>query len=53
VEAEIPSEYNKFTQEKMPAYLSVSHKLSARDNVTAGAIVDLLRYGYAGTQLSP
>ena len=53
VEAEIPSERNKFVQEKMSANVSVSHKLSARDNVTAGAIVDLLQYDYAGTQLYP
>ncbi|UYZ64452.1 TonB-dependent receptor [Hymenobacter weizhouensis] len=53
VEAEIPAERNKFVQEKLSANLMVSHKFSARDAVTAGAIVDLLRYDYRGEQLYP
>ncbi|TGE20203.1 TonB-dependent receptor [Hymenobacter elongatus] len=51
--AEIPAERNKFVQDKISANLLVSHKLSARDNVTAGAIVDLLQYDYQGVQLYP
>ncbi|HEX8656035.1 MAG TPA: TonB-dependent receptor, partial [Hymenobacter sp.] len=44
--AEIPNYTANFTQEKLSANLSVAHKLSARNRVSAGVIVDLLRYQY-------
>ena len=46
VRAEIPHYRADFTQDKLSANLSASHKLSARDRVSAGLIVDLLRYNY-------
>lgn len=50
---ELPLARNKFVQEKLSANLTVSHKFSARDNVTAGAIVDLFQYDYYGAILFP
>ena len=44
VRAEIPNYTVDFTQDKLSANLSLSHKFSARDRVSAGLIVDLLRY---------
>jgi hypothetical protein len=51
--AEIPNYSADFTQEKLSANLSVTHKLSARDRVSAGAIVDLLRYQYGSGYTYP
>ncbi|WP_375419520.1 TonB-dependent receptor domain-containing protein [uncultured Hymenobacter sp.] len=51
--AEIPTDHNEFTQDKLSANGQVSHKFSARDNVTAGAIVDLLQYDYQSRSRYP
>jgi hypothetical protein len=51
--AELPQERNEFVQDKLSANLLLSHKFSARNSVTAGAIVDLLRYDFRGEQLYP
>ncbi|MBO2009221.1 TonB-dependent receptor [Hymenobacter negativus] len=44
--AAIPNSYADFTQDKLSANLSMTHKLSARDRVSAGLIIDLLQYRY-------
>ena len=53
--AEIPHFTTDLTQEKLSANLSVAHKFSARNRVSAGVIVDLMRYNYftANTYLRP
>ena len=51
--AEIPSNAGYFVQEKLSGNFSVAHKLSARDRVSAGVIVDLLRYDYTGGATYP
>lgn len=53
VQAEIEAEVVEFVQDKLSANLQLSHKLSARDKVTAGAIIDLLQYDYQGRRLYP
>ena len=55
--AEIPNFTTNLTQEKLSGNISLAHKLSPRDRVSGGLIVNLLRYDYftATTypQLSP
>ena len=51
--AEIPDYSVFFVQEKLSGNLTVAHKLSARDRVSAGVIVDLLRYDYTGGYTYP
>ncbi|WP_375435164.1 TonB-dependent receptor domain-containing protein [uncultured Hymenobacter sp.] len=51
--AEIPADRNDFTQEKLSGNLLLSHKFSARDQVTAGAIVDLIQYNYLSLSRYP
>jgi hypothetical protein len=51
--AEIPNSTADLTQEKLSANLSGSHKFSARDRVSAGLIVDLLRYSYYDAETYP
>ena len=46
VRAEIPRFATDLTQEKLSANLTVAHKFSARDRISGGVIVDLLRYDY-------
>ena len=53
VEAEIASNTADYTQDKLSAHARVMHKFSARDQVSGGLIVDLLRYHYAGSVLYP
>ncbi|HEX8656061.1 MAG TPA: TonB-dependent receptor, partial [Hymenobacter sp.] len=53
VVAEIPNYEVDFTQEKLSANLSVAHKLSPRNQLSAGLLVDLLRYDYATGYLYP
>jgi len=51
--AVIPNYGVDFTQDKLSANFSLAHKLSARDRVSAGVIVDLLRYDYRGGYTYP
>ncbi|GAA4346837.1 carboxypeptidase-like regulatory domain-containing protein [Hymenobacter saemangeumensis] len=51
--AEIENYKADFTQEKLSANLSVTHKLSARDKVSAGLIIDLIQYSYYSAMLYP
>ncbi len=44
--SQIPDYNVDFVQDKMSANLSVTHKVSARDRVQAGVIVDLLQYNF-------
>ena len=53
VVAETPNYTVDLTQDKLSANLSVVHKRSARDQVSAGLIVDLLRYDYYTAALYP
>ena len=51
--AETPNYYANFTQDKLSGNLSLTHKLSARDHLSAGLIVDLLQYSYYSAVLYP
>jgi hypothetical protein len=53
IEAEIENFSADFTQDKLSANASLSHKFSARDKVTAGVIVDLIQYDYSSIILYP
>ena len=53
IRAEVPAYNVDFTQDKLSANLSLAHKLSARDRVSAGLIVDLLRYRYFAAYTYP
>lgn len=44
IDREILAQKADFTQEKLSINLLLSHKISAKDKVTGGAIVDLIRY---------
>nr|WP_231590630.1 TonB-dependent receptor [Hymenobacter terrenus] len=51
--SETPNYDADFTQEKLSTNLSLTHKFSARDRVSAGVIVDLLQYKYASGYTFP
>jgi len=53
ITAEIPNYGVDFTQDKLSANFSIAHKISARDRVSAGLIVDLLRYQFAAAYTYP
>ncbi|WP_035558435.1 TonB-dependent receptor [Hymenobacter sp. IS2118] len=53
ISAEIPQYSVDYTQDKLSANLSVAHKLSARDRVSAGLIVDLLQYDFSSGYTYP
>jgi len=53
IQAEIENQTADFTQDKLSANLSVAHKLSARDKVSAGVIVDLIQYQFTSRLLYP
>jgi hypothetical protein len=51
--AEIPGSASQYTQDKLSANVSVSHKINARDQISTGLIVDLLQYRYHDAQTFP
>ncbi len=51
--AEIPIESARFTNEKLSVNATVNHKLSARDKLSGGVIVDLTRFHLANTRRYP
>ena len=51
--AEIPNFAADLTQDKLSGNLSLAHKLSARDRVSGGLIVDALHYNYFTANLYP
>ena len=53
IRAEVPAYNADFTQDKLSANFSLAHKISARDRVSAGVIVDLLRYQYFAAYTYP
>jgi hypothetical protein len=53
IQAEIENFTADFTQDKLSANASLSHKFSARDKLSAGVIVDLIQYKFASNVLYP
>jgi hypothetical protein len=51
--AEIPSETARFTNEKLSVNATVNHKLSARDKLSGGVIVDLTRFDLVNLRRYP
>ncbi len=51
--SEIPSESAAFINEKLSVNASLNHKLSAKDKISAGVIVDLNRFDLTNTRLYP
>ncbi|MBD0256315.1 MAG: TonB-dependent receptor [Cytophagales bacterium] len=51
--AEIPSETARFTNEKLSVNATVNHKLSARDKLSGGVIVDLTRFDLVNIRRYP
>jgi hypothetical protein len=51
--AEIPSETARFTNEKLSVNATVNHKLSARDKLSGGVIVDLTRFDLVNRRWYP
>ena len=49
----VPAYNVNYTQDKLSANFSLAHKISARDRVSAGVIVDLLRYQYFAAYTYP
>jgi hypothetical protein len=50
---EIASEQADFTQEKLSLNAGLTHKLSAKDKLSGGVIVDLLRYDLQNQEIYP
>jgi hypothetical protein len=53
VPQEIASEQSNFTQEKLSLNAGLTHKLSAKDKLSGGVIVDLIRYELQNQNLYP
>ncbi|GAA4492666.1 carboxypeptidase-like regulatory domain-containing protein [Hymenobacter ginsengisoli] len=53
VRAEIPNNASDYTQDKLSANVALTHKFSARNQVSTGFIVDLLQYRYHDAQTFP
>ncbi len=53
IQREIPSGQSDFTQEKLSLNAGLTHKLSAKDKLSGGVIMDLIRYDLQNQDLYP